>query len=30
MARVKEAFDPSGKLAPGRLPFPAGLDAVAS
>lgn len=23
MARVKAAFDPTGKLAPGRLPFPA-------
>jgi hypothetical protein len=21
MARIKEAFDPQGKLAPGRLPF---------
>jgi FAD/FMN-containing dehydrogenase len=24
MARVKDAFDPSGKLAPGRLPLPVG------
>jgi glycolate oxidase FAD binding subunit len=30
MARIKAAFDPAGKLAPGRLPLPAPDPAVAS
>jgi glycolate oxidase FAD binding subunit len=29
MARIKAAFDPTGKLAPGRLPLPSGAEAEA-